>query len=93
MIVLLGLAANSSATSPMPEEVKPSPAADSCTVRVTYSLDRETGVLGEELSSTLTFEATMSKKDVLEKIMTYVDNKLREGKVSEFKVECKFPKK
>jgi hypothetical protein len=93
MVILLGLAVDSLATSPMPEEVMPGPTADTCAIRVTYSMDRETGVLGEEVSSTLTFAASMPKKDVLEKIMTYVDNKLREGKVSEFKVECKFPKR
>ena len=92
MIILFGLAGDSFATSAMPEEVMPGPTADTCTVRVTYSLNRETGMLGEEMSSTLTFAASMPKKGVLEKIMTYVDDKLREGKVSEFKVECKFPK-
>jgi hypothetical protein len=93
IFMLLGLASSSRATSPMPEEVMPGPTADTCTVRVTYSQDRETGMLGEEMSSTLTFAASISKKDVLEKIMAYVDKKLKEGRVSEFKVECKFPKR
>jgi hypothetical protein len=92
MVILLGFAGNSFATSPMPEEVMPGPTADTCMVRVTYSLDRETGMLGEEMSSTLTFATSMPKKDVLEKITAYVDKKLKEGKVSEFTVECKFPK-
>jgi len=35
----------------------------------------------------------MSKKDVLDKITKYMNNKLNEGNVSEFKVECKFSKK
>jgi len=93
MFILLGPACDSFATSPMPEEVMPGATEDICTVSVTYSLERETGVLGEEMSSTLTFAASVSKKDVLEKIMSYVDKKLKEGKVSEFKVECKFPKR
>jgi hypothetical protein len=92
VVVLLGFAAESFATAPMPEEVMPGLTTDTCSVSVTYSLNRETGVLGEEVSSNLTFAASISKKDVLEKIMTYVDKKLREGRVSEFKVECKFPK-
>ena len=90
--ILLGLACDSLATSPMPEELMPVPTADTCTVRVAYSPDRETEMLGEEMSSTLTFAASVPKKDVLEKIMAYVDKKLKEGKVSEFNVECKFPK-
>jgi hypothetical protein len=92
IFILLGFAGYLFATSPMPEEVMPGSTAYTCTVRVTYSLDRETGVLGEEVSSTLTFAASVPKKDVLEKITAYVDKKLKDGKVSEFKVECKFPK-
>jgi hypothetical protein len=91
-VILLGLAADSFATAPMPEEVMPGLTADTCSVVVTYSVDRETGVLGEEMSSTLTFATSMSKKNVLERIMNYVDKKLREGRVSEFKIECRFPK-
>jgi hypothetical protein len=92
IFILLGLTGNSLATAPMPEEVMPGPTADTCTVRVAYSSDRETGMLGEEVSSTLTFAASVPKKDVLEEIMAYIDKKLKEGKVSEFTVECKFPK-
>ena len=92
LALLLGLAGYSSATSPVPEEVMPGLTADVCSVHVTYTLNRETGVLGEEISSNLTFAASVPKKEVLEKIMAYVDKKLREGRVSEFRVECKFPK-
>jgi hypothetical protein len=90
--IVFGLAIDLFATAPMPEEVMPGPTADTCIVRVTYSPDRETGMLGEEVSSTLTFAASVPKKDVLEKIMAHIDKKLKEGKVSEFTVECKFPK-
>jgi len=93
MIVFLGLAEDSSATSPMPEEVKPSQTENICTIRVAYSLDREKGILLEETSSTLTFEASMSKKDILDKITKHLSNRLDDVNVSEFKVECKFPKK
>jgi len=92
MIVLSGLAADSSATSPMPEEMKPGQTENVCTVRIAYSLDREKGILLEETSSTLTFEASMSKKDVLDKITKHLSNRLNDMNVSEFKVECKFPK-
>ncbi len=93
LIVLLGFVGNSSATSPMPEELMPRQTENFCTIHVTYILDGGQGILTEEASSTLTFEASMSKKDVLEKITKYMNNKLNEGNVSEFKVECKFPKK
>ena len=92
MIALLGLAENSSATSPMPEEVKPGQTENICTVHVAYSLDREKGILLEETSSTLTFEPSMSRKDVLDKITKHLSNRLNDVNVSEFKVECKFPK-
>jgi hypothetical protein len=92
VFISLCIAGNALATSAMPEEVMPGPTADTCTVRVTYSQNREAGTLGEEISSTLTFAASMSKKDVLEKIVAYIDGKLKEGRVLEFTVGCKFPK-
>jgi len=80
IILVLGIAGNLLATSPMPEEVMPGPTADTCAVRVIYSQDRETGMLGEEMASTLTFAASMSKKDVSEKIKAYIDKKLKDGR-------------
>jgi len=92
IIFLFGLVGNSSATSPMPEELKPGQTENVCTIYVVYSLDGEQGILREETSSTLTFDASMSKKDVLEKITKHLSNKLNDVNVSEFKVECKFPR-
>lgn len=92
MIVLFGHVGYSSATSPMPEELKPGQTENVCTIHVVYSLDGEQGILLEEASSTLTFKASMSKKDVLEKITNHLSNKLNDVNVSEFKVECKFPR-
>jgi len=92
MIVLLGFVRNLSATSPMPEEVKPGQTENTCTIHVVYSLDSEQGILTHETSSTLTFEAAMSKKDVLEKLTKHLITKFNEGNVSKFEVECRFPK-
>jgi len=93
MIVLFGLVGNVSATSPMPEEVKPGPAENICTIHVVYILDSGQGILTHETSSTLTFEAVMPKKDILEKINKHLIAKFNEGNVSKFEVESRFPKK
>jgi hypothetical protein len=93
IICLFGLVGNLSATSPMPEESKPGQTENFCMVHVAHSVDSEKGILREEASSTLTFEASTSKKDVLERLTQYLNKKLNEDNISEFKVECKFPKR
>lgn len=92
MTVLLGFAGSSAATSPQPEEVKPGQTATICTTHIVYVTDREKGIRGEEPSSTFTFETSMPKKDVLEKIMKHMSDRLNEGHVSEFRIECRFQK-
>jgi len=92
MVVLLGLAANSSATSPMPEEVKPGQNESVCIIHVVYVTDREKEIPGEESSSTFVFENSMPKKTVIEKVAKHISEKLNEGNVSEFRAECKFAK-
>lgn len=92
MIVLLGLAGNAKATSPMPEEVMPGQTGTICTTHIVYIADPEKGILGRDSSSTIVFEASEPQKEVLERIYRHMGNKLTEGKVAEFKVECKFPK-
>jgi len=92
MIVSFGLVGSSSATSPQPEEVKPGQTATICTTHIVYITDREKGTLQHEASSTLAYEASMPKAGVLEKITAYISNKLDEWNVSEFRLECKFPK-
>ncbi len=91
MIVLFGVPGDSFATSPMPEEVKPGQTATVCTVHITYITDHERGML-EEQTSKFAFEVSEAKKDVLEWVTKYINNKLDERNVSEFKIECKFPK-
>jgi hypothetical protein len=93
IVVLFGLAGNSSATSPMPEEVMPVPMENICTVHIVRSVDLGQEVLKEENSSNLKFESSMSRKDVLEKLTQYMNKKLYEDNISEFKVDCKFYKK
>jgi len=88
---LLVLADNSAAVSPMPEEIERTQTI--CVIHTVSIPDREKGMLGEESTSNLVFEVSTSKKDVLEKVTKYIDNKLNDGNVSEFKVECKFSKK
>lgn len=92
LISLLGLVANSSATSPQPEEVRPGWKESICTINVIYSLDSEKGINRDEASSTFAFEASVPKKDVLDKMTRFIGDKLNEVNVSEFKLECKFPK-
>lgn len=92
MIVLFGLAGNSSAVSPMPEEAKPGQTTHVCIIHFVYNLDKEKGVLMEEANSTLTFESSISKKNVLEKTTKHLSDKLNEGNISEFELKCKFAK-
>lgn len=91
-MVLFGLAVNSYATSPMPEELRPGPTAPVCVIHIVYMPDIEKGIPRENTSSTLVYEVSESKKDVFEKVTRYLSDKLNEGNISEFKVECKFPK-
>jgi hypothetical protein len=91
MIVLAALARNSQAVSPMPEEVMPGLSATVCTIHIVCIKDHERGML-EELKSTFAFEVSEAKKDVLEWVTRYINNKLNERNVTEFKIECKFPK-
>ena len=55
LILLSGLAAVSSATSPMPEGVKPGMGATLCTIQITSVKDRERDTY-EKLTSTFAFE-------------------------------------
>jgi hypothetical protein len=88
IFALACLAQNATAVSPMPEELERSQTV--CVIHTVSIPDREKGMLGEESTSTLVFEVSTSKRDVLEKVIKYIDNKLNEGKVFEFKIECKF---
>ena len=89
MIVLLGLAGNAAAVSPMPgEEMLGLQTENVCAIHIVYIPAK--GVLREEATSTLVFDASTSKKDVLEKVTRYISEKLTEGPASEFRVECKF---
>jgi hypothetical protein len=92
MLILLGLADNSAAVSPMPEGVKPGAAATVCTIHIACITDSERE-MPEEQTSTFAFEVSEAKKDVLEWVTKYINNKLSEKNVSEFKIECKFPQK
>jgi hypothetical protein len=91
MSVLFGLAGNSFATSPMPEEVKPGLTATVCTIHIVCITERERGT-PEEQTAKFAFEVSEAKKDVLEWVTRYINNKLNERNVTEFKVECRFPK-
>jgi len=91
ILVLMGLAYNSAAVSPMPEGVKPGAAATVCTIHIVCVTDSERG-MPEEQTSTFAFEVSEAKRDVLEWVTKYINHTLNEKNVSEFKVECKFPK-
>ncbi|MCX5717800.1 MAG: hypothetical protein NTW44_05715 [Nitrospirae bacterium] len=91
IIILFWLSGKADATSPQPEEVKPGPATTVCNIYIVYTAT-EKGIPLEAESSSFTFDASVPKKDVLEKMMSHARNKLSEWNVSEFKIECKFPK-
>ena len=91
MLVLFGLAGNSSAISPMPEEVKPGLTATVCTIHIVCIKDHERGI-PEEQTAKFAFEVSEAKSDVLKWVTRYINNKLNERNVSEFKAECKFLK-
>jgi hypothetical protein len=89
LMAALSFAGVAGATSPMPgEEVLGLQAANVCTVRIVYMPGKD--VLREAVSSTLTYDATMTKKDVLERLTRHITEKLNEGNASEFSAECKF---
>jgi hypothetical protein len=94
IIILFGLTRNAPAVSPMPvEELNLGQKETICTIHIVHSIDRKKGILLEETSSTLTFESSMTKRNVLDKLTEYMHKKFDEDNISEFKVECKFLKK
>ncbi len=92
IILLLGFADIAFGTSPQPEEVRPVAKETVCTMQVAYSLESEKGVRREEASSSVAFDASVAKKDVLDKMTGRISEILSEANVSEFRLECKFPK-
>jgi len=91
ILVLMCLVHNAEAVSPMPfEELKPGQTAIVCAFHITYITDQTRGI-PEEQMSTFAFEASNAKRDVLEWVNKYINDKLNERNVSAFKVECKFP--
>jgi hypothetical protein len=91
IFALAVLADNSAAVSPMPEVLERSQTV--CIIHIVHMPESEKGIVGEESTSNLVFEISVSKNDVLEKITKYVSKKVNEDNVSEVKIECKFPKK
>jgi hypothetical protein len=91
VIVLFGFVGDSFATSPMPEEVKPGLTATVCTIHIVCIKDHERRI-PEEQTAKFAFEVSEAKSDVLEWVTRYINNKLNERNVSEFKAECKFLK-
>jgi len=89
-MLLSGLALDSFGTSPVPEEVKPGQSVTICNIHLACNMDQGRGMT-EETNSRFAFEASVPKKDVLEWVTTYVNNKLTERNVSEFRVDCTFP--
>jgi len=91
VIVLFGFVGDSFATSPMPEEVKPGMTVTVCTIHIVSIKDHESEI-PEEQTEKFAFEVSAAKRDVLEWVTRYINNKMNERNVAEFKVECKFPK-
>lgn len=92
LIILFWLSGKADATSPQPEEVRPGPTATVCTTHIIYTADIEKGMAQHEATVTHNFDESIAKKEIMEKMTTYMNNKLKEWNVFEFKLECKFPK-
>lgn len=92
IIILFWFSGKAAATSPQPEEVKPGPTATVCTTHIIYIADQEKGTTQREASVTHTFDESIGKKEVMEKMTMYMNNKFKEWNVSDFKIECKFPR-
>ncbi|MBI5203991.1 MAG: hypothetical protein HZA11_03640 [Nitrospirae bacterium] len=92
IIILFWFSGKAAATSPQPEEVKPGPATTVCTTHIVYTADIEKGMSQHEASATHSFDEGIAKKDVMEKMAMYINNKFKEWNVSEFKLDCKFQK-
>ncbi|MFA4829513.1 MAG: hypothetical protein WC855_09245 [Thermodesulfovibrionales bacterium] len=92
IVILFWLSGKAAATSPQPEEVKPGPATAVCTTHILYTAVHEKGTAQHEASATHTFDVSIAKKEVMEKMTMYMNNNFKEWNVSEFNLECKFPK-
>ena len=93
IFALAGMVSNSAAVSPMPmEELKLGPSQTVCVIHLVHIPEHGKEIVGLETTSTLVFNPTVLKSDVLEKTKNYINLKLNEGNISSFKVECIFPK-
>jgi hypothetical protein len=93
LFALAGMVSNSAAVSPMPmEELKVGPSQTVCIIHLVHIPEHGKEIVGLETTSTLVFNPTVLKSDVLEKAKNYINLKLNEENISEFKVECTFPK-
>jgi len=88
------------AVSPMPQEIEKGaerksmeqvrPAGNNviCKITIVYTNGKHHK---EDYVSTLAMEATTSRKEALEKSITYVEDKLQNEDIAEVTVDCKFP--
>ena len=93
ILALAGMVSNSDAVSPMPmEELKLGISQTVCIIHIVHIPEHGKGIIGLETTSTLVFNPSVLKSDVLEKAKNYISHKLNEEKISSFKLECTFPK-
>ena len=92
IIILFWLSGNAAATSPQPEEVRPGPSNTVCNTHIVYIAEPERSIAQQEASATHTFDESIPKKEVLEKMTMYIEDKIKEWNVFEFNLDCKFPK-
>jgi hypothetical protein len=88
------------AVSPMPHELerelenqatdktKPAEGDTVCTIKIIYPKDK---LHAEDYVSTIVIKGPASRKDSLEKSISYIEDKLQDENISEVTVECKFP--
>ena len=93
LCALIGIVRNAAAVSPMPmEELKPGTTETVCVIHIVHIPEHGKGIIGEESTATFVFNTSVLKNDVLEKTKNYISHKFHEENVSEFKLECTFPK-
>lgn len=88
MLAVPVIATKSFAASPMPEEVQLNKTV--CIVKVVHHPEIESGIPGQETSSTFSFDSSVPRKDALEKTSRYISDKTALDNVSEVKIDCRF---
>jgi hypothetical protein len=100
LLLIPAVPGTASAVSPMPHELerelenqatdktKPTEGDTSCTIKIVYLKDK---LHSEDHVSTIAIKGPASRKDSIEKSISYMEDKLQDDNISEATVDCKFP--